>query len=1027
MSTFDNGIFNYTIIDVSNVVLNFLTDRSTDPYPSIIDMIIPNIVSYESNDYFVMRIGANAFTGNTNLVGTLIIPDSVMVIDNNAFFNTGITSVSIPESITSIGTSVFAGCVLLNSFTISPSIIVSTIIASTIFTGCTILTSVTLGLGTNTSESISQDQRGYLYVIAPLITHINFGTNITSIDATFRFTPLTTITFEPESTLVSICDNAFLYRGLNCPLILPSSLVSIGASAFARNNFTGDLIIPDSVTYLGISAFSVAGFTGTLTIGTGITHIEESALEWCGFTGSLVIPDNITYIDTNAFRWCHYLTGSITLSINLTYIGDSAFSSSDFRGTLIIPETVTYIGNGAFGHAMFSGSIVIPNSVTYLGDQGVGRPGLFTSVTIGNSVTHIGNSVFEGSVLTEIIIPASVITIGNRTFYGCANLTVMTIPDSVITIGISVFELCTQMTSIIFGSSVTACSLTSIGNKAFYTCSSLVGDLIIPNNVLSIGDYAFSGTGYSYGGEHNWQTTKFVSLVIGSSVTSIGDYAFYFCDSLVGNLIIPDSVISIGEGAFSRCRFFNGTLAIGNSVTSIPNYAFEGCPFIGSLVISNNILTIGKGAFGGGKYTNLTIGNSVTYIGKAAFQSCDFTGDLVIPNSVITIGNYAFQNCNKFNGTLTIGTSVQSIGEPEWWNGYVFRGCTGFIGSLVIPASVTYIGNETFSNCSGFTGNLVIPDNIPIINKNVFQGCTGFNGTLTISNTATSIGDYAFQNCSGLTGDLLIPNSVTSIASYAFQNCIGFTDTLTIGNSVTYIGDYAFQNCPLSIIIIENPTIITTITILSFTDVSNNLNSSITLSGIDSLDELSPTLQSTWTTISGYYVISPVNPLPIASICFVAGTPINTDQGIVDIDKIDINIHTISDKKIVAITTTVTYDKYLICFDKNAFDDNVPSQQTIISEKHLVLYKGNMSKSKDLLDKVKGVNRIKYVGEILYNVLLETCGNITVNNLICETLQPRNKIAKLYIMLNESSITEHSKLILNYNNHILTNRKISIE
>ena len=112
MSTFDNGIFNYTIIDVSNVVLNFLTDRSTDPYPSIIDMIIPNIVSYESNDYFVMRIGANAFTGNTNLVGTLIIPDSVMVIDNNAFQNcVGLSGLlTIGFGITTIGIGAFQNC-----------------------------------------------------------------------------------------------------------------------------------------------------------------------------------------------------------------------------------------------------------------------------------------------------------------------------------------------------------------------------------------------------------------------------------------------------------------------------------------------------------------------------------------------------------------------------------------------------------------------------------------------------------------------------------------------------------------------------------------------------------------------------------------------------------------------------------------------------------------------------------------------------------------------------------------------------
>jgi hypothetical protein len=137
-------------------------------------------------------------------------------------------------------------------------------------------------------------------------------------------------------------------------------------------------------------------------------------------------------------------------------------------------------------------------------------------------------------------------------------------------------------------------------------------------------------------------------------------------------------------------------------------------------------------------------------------------------------------------------------------------------------------------------------------------------------------------------------------------------------------------------------------------------------------------------------------PPPISNICFPAGTSIKTDQGIIAIEMINPNIHTIGKKPIVDITKTITPEKYLIEFKKNALGLNCPTENTIMSQEHKVYYKGKMREAKTFLEKFERVVKVKYNGEILYNVLMEDYSQMLVNNLICETLHPDNIIAKLY-------------------------------
>jgi len=167
---------------------------------------------------------------------------------------------------------------------------------------------------------------------------------------------------------------------------------------------------------------------------------------------------------------------------------------------------------------------------------------------------------------------------------------------------------------------------------------------------------------------------------------------------------------------------------------------------------------------------------------------------------------------------------------------------------------------------------------------------------------------------------------------------------------------------------------------------------------------------------------STYEPIPISNICFPASTPIQTDQGILPIEKINSDIHTINNNFIVGITRTITQDEYLVCFLTNALAPNIPSKKTIISKNHKIWFNNSWVEAKKFINKFDGVTKIKYTGEILYNILLEIHDEVLVNNLICETLHPENIVAKLYksnldetyknsliIMMNDSILNEDSK------------------
>ena len=207
---------------------------------------------------------------------------------------------------------------------------------------------------------------------------------------------------------------------------------------------------------------------------------------------------------------------------------------------------VTSIGEAVFHSCSQLTNITIPDSVTSIGDDAFHGCSRLTNITIPDSVTSIGNSMFYiCSQLTNITIPDSVTSIGNSAFYGCSRLTNITIPDSVTSISYGAFYGCSGLTSVYITDLAKWCNIlfSNVNSNPLYYAHNLylngdkITDLIIPDSVTSIGDYAFYGC------------SSFTSVIIPNSVSSIGQYAFDFCSSI--------------EKAFFTGRALNQVQAIG--------------------------------------------------------------------------------------------------------------------------------------------------------------------------------------------------------------------------------------------------------------------------------------------------------------------------------------------------------------------------------------------------------------------------------------------------------------------------------
>ena len=360
--------------------------------------------------------------------------------------------------------------------------------------------------------------------------------------------------------------------------------------------------------------------------------------------------------------------------------------------------------------------------------------------------------------------------------------------------------------------------VTSIDNRAFYLCNSLIS-IIIPDSVekISVNPFAYCRTLKSIfvSSEHPYffaidgvlfrkadsclisypKGREYTTYNIPQGITAIEGSAFYDCKFLT-RVTIPDSVTSIGDCAFYLCSSLT-SISIPDSVTSIGDCAFYLCSSLTSVSIPDSVEQIGTNPFAACfELKTISVSPEHPYfatIDGVLFRKADkalisypariSSSTYTIPQGITSIGDSAFFYCYSLT-SVSIPDSVTSIGDSA------FFWCSS-LTSVSIPDSVTSIGDSAFSYCDSLT-SVSIPDSVTSIGDEAFYSCSSLT-SVNIPDSVTSIGDRAFYYCDSLTS-VSIPDSVTAIGNRAFYYCDSLT-SVSIPDSVTSIGDYAFGDC----------------------------------------------------------------------------------------------------------------------------------------------------------------------------------------------------------------------------------------
>ena len=754
------------------------------------------------NPNYDSRYNCNAIiesSSNILIAGCVntVIHESVTSLGFDAFYGcTSLTSITLPESITSIGRFAFASSGL-KSITIPRSVIN---IEDVVFIGCSELTTINVDPNNevydsrNNCNAIIESSSNTL--IAGCVNTI-IPEGITCIgENAFTTSGLTTMTI-PEG-VKSIGSYAFYICSSLTSITIPGSVSSIGVSAFDGCKGLISITIPESVTNIGVQAFSNcirltsinvdpenAVYDSRDNCNAIIESSSNALIAGCTHT---IIPESVTSIGEGAFFGCTGLK-SITIPESVTSIGDYAFIDCSNLTSITIPESVTSIGEGAFWscegllkvtflpstppvsvNGFLSGNrcpIYVPSESVEAyktADVWSGYADRIRAIPViensnneiwytssdGNIITPYNADAFDAVLLSNtyengkgvMTFDAPVTSIGNEAFSNCRGLTSITIPEGVMSIGRSVFDRCTGLMSITIPESVTC-----IGVRAFSNCSRLISISVNPNNAIYDSRDNCNAIIES---SSNILIAGCVNTIIPESVTSIGNYAFSNCRGLT-SITIPEGVTSIGNYAFSYCIGLT-TISIPESVTSIGDWAFSGCSGL----------------------TTITIPESVTSIGDYAFASCIGLTSITITENVISIGECAFSSCS---GLISINVDANNANYDSRDNCNAIiesSSNTLLVGCLytVIPEGVTNIGIGAFEECTGLT-SIAIPEGVTDIGIGAFLYCTGLT-SITIPESVTGIGSYAFSGCTGLVKITILP-STPPVSGYRFlqdaNNC----------------------------------------------------------------------------------------------------------------------------------------------------------------------------------------------------------------------------------------------------------------
>jgi hypothetical protein len=360
----------------------------------------------------------------------------------------------------------------------------------------------------------------------------------------------------------------------------------------------------------------------------------------------------------------------------------------------------------------------------------------------------------------------------------------------------------------------------------------------------------------------------------------------------------------------------------------------------------------------------------------------------IFSNSIIGNGSIRIENGNYYNSS---SVPITSLGTPNGLN--VADSSSSLLQLTTLKVSLVNIPYTQSYPAFPYLLNIVITPNVIAFADNLL--------TTTVTFLQHSVITFDAEND---------PNAIFVIraSNFIFKNNV----TIKLINQAQHTnifwvtpneGTISFEG--------TNPSAFGVFICKYF--IGNNLdvkghiyaNESLTVNGTLTIDILN--------------TIDPV--VPVSDICFAKNTPIETDQGIVLIQELKPTVHTIRGEPIVAITRTKYVDDCLICFEPNALERNCPSQRTIVSKNHKILYKHKMISAHKFVGSFFNnfVHEIPYDGEVLYNILIKKHSTVLANHLVCETLDPKSMIGQLYannlvtdrniVTMNAYMIQQHKK------------------
>ena len=502
--------------------------------------------------------------GHSRTAQKIVLPDSITLIERNAFRECDMTEISLPEGLLYIGWGAFLHCENLKSITIPDSV---ALMEENVFMGCSSLKSVTIGKNLKTiadwtfSECIN-------------LRDVTLGENVS------------------EIKLCAFADCVNLQS-----VTLNNLLTSIGTAAFRGCNSLRSIEIPDSVSLLDERAFQECSRLETVTIGNGVLEIKRQ-----------------TFTNCTALR-------NVTIGNSVRTIGEDAFSNCTVLMKITIPDSVKNIRAKAFANCALLSDVTIGTGVTSISDTAFALTMLYTdSWNWHDGVLYCGNYLLAARqyLSGEYEVKEGTVLIADKAFYGCMALENFILPDSVRSIGISAFVHTAFYGN--YGNTKNWEKNEYGQRRALYLGKHLIAsdqflhdeDFVIKEGTLTISDDAFTWT--------NW-----TSITIPNSVRSIGQKAFWGCRTLT-SIEIPNSVTEIGDYAFYDCNNLK-TVILPETITQIGDWAFDACGFE-SFVIPESTTFIGNGAFSSSKLTSIVIPKSVKIIGEKAFYFCDFLTDI---------------------------------------------------------------------------------------------------------------------------------------------------------------------------------------------------------------------------------------------------------------------------------------------------------------------------------------------------------------------------------------------------------------